>query len=130
MNDVEDHRRRWLAGTAFTALSGGLSACAAPGPAVPAGRPAPPTDFVLVHGAWHGAWCWDQVLPLLDEAGIEATLDLHGDADSVRRFREGGDAGTVSDNGAAAAQLTRQPLATLTQEPSELLFEIAREIDT
>jgi hypothetical protein len=22
-------------------------------------------DFVLVHGAWHGAWCWRRVLPLL-----------------------------------------------------------------
>ncbi len=22
-------------------------------------------NFVLVHGAWHGAWCWSRVLPLL-----------------------------------------------------------------
>ena len=27
--------------------------------------------FVLVHGAWHGAWCWDRVTPLLTAAGIE-----------------------------------------------------------
>lgn len=27
------------------------------------------TTFVLVHGAWHGAWCWDRVAPLLHEAG-------------------------------------------------------------
>jgi pimeloyl-ACP methyl ester carboxylesterase len=26
-------------------------------------------DFVLVHGAWHGAWCWKRVLPLLWVAG-------------------------------------------------------------
>lgn len=25
---------------------------------------------VLVHGAWHGAWCWDRVTPLLDAAGV------------------------------------------------------------
>jgi len=25
---------------------------------------------VLVHGAWHGAWCWEKVTPLLDDAGI------------------------------------------------------------
>ena len=25
--------------------------------------------YVLVHGAWHGAWCWARVLPLLREAG-------------------------------------------------------------
>jgi pimeloyl-ACP methyl ester carboxylesterase len=28
--------------------------------------------FVLVHGAWHGAWCWSRVLPLLRGAGFEA----------------------------------------------------------
>jgi pimeloyl-ACP methyl ester carboxylesterase len=32
---------------------------------------------VLVHGAWHGAWCWDAVVRSLAECGIEAhTLDL------------------------------------------------------
>ena len=25
--------------------------------------------FVLVHGAWHGGWCWDEVVPLLKKAG-------------------------------------------------------------
>jgi len=25
--------------------------------------------FVLVHGAWHGAWCWSRVLPALRAAG-------------------------------------------------------------
>src|SRR5438105_714659 len=26
-------------------------------------------QFVLVHGAWHGAWCWKRVVPLLRNAG-------------------------------------------------------------
>jgi pimeloyl-ACP methyl ester carboxylesterase len=26
-------------------------------------------NFVLVHGAWHGAWCWQRVMPLLAGAG-------------------------------------------------------------
>lgn len=26
-------------------------------------------DILLVHGAWHGAWCWRRVLPLLWRAG-------------------------------------------------------------
>jgi pimeloyl-ACP methyl ester carboxylesterase len=26
-------------------------------------------DFVLVHGAWHGAWCWQRLSPLLVAAG-------------------------------------------------------------
>jgi pimeloyl-ACP methyl ester carboxylesterase len=32
---------------------------------------------VLVHGAWHGAWCWETVARRLDEAGIRAVaVDL------------------------------------------------------
>jgi ABC-type cobalamin/Fe3+-siderophores transport system ATPase subunit len=26
-------------------------------------------DFLLIHGAWHGSWCWDRVRPILEEAG-------------------------------------------------------------
>lgn len=29
-------------------------------------------DFVLVHGMWHGAWCWKKVIPLLQTAGHNA----------------------------------------------------------
>ncbi|MEX2394222.1 MAG: alpha/beta hydrolase [Actinomycetota bacterium] len=25
--------------------------------------------FALVHGAWHGAWCWEKVIPELEERG-------------------------------------------------------------
>jgi pimeloyl-ACP methyl ester carboxylesterase len=27
------------------------------------------SPFVLVHGAWHGGWCWERVAPLLEQAG-------------------------------------------------------------
>ena len=27
------------------------------------------STFVLVHGAWHGGWCWGRVRPLLQERG-------------------------------------------------------------
>ena len=38
-----------------------------------------PMQFVLVHGAWHGAWCWSRVLPFLRAAGHEAhALTLTG----------------------------------------------------
>lgn len=30
------------------------------------------TDYVLVHGAWHGAWCWKHVLAPLRDAGHRA----------------------------------------------------------
>lgn len=26
-------------------------------------------NVVLVHGSWHGGWCWDRVRPLLESAG-------------------------------------------------------------
>jgi pimeloyl-ACP methyl ester carboxylesterase len=29
------------------------------------------TTFVLVHGGWHGGWCWRRVAPLLRAAGHE-----------------------------------------------------------
>ncbi len=55
---------------------------------------------VLVHGAWHGAWCWERVVDLLRSAGISVVpvdlpghgadpgplLDLHGDATRVREI--------------------------------------------
>ncbi len=30
---------------------------------------AAPATFVLVHGAWHGGWCWKKLTPLLRAAG-------------------------------------------------------------
>ena len=27
--------------------------------------------YVLVHGAWHGGWCWKKLVPLLRDAGAE-----------------------------------------------------------
>ena len=33
----------------------------------------------MVHGGWHGAWCWEKVVPLLERAGHEVVaLDLPG----------------------------------------------------
>jgi pimeloyl-ACP methyl ester carboxylesterase len=60
---------------------------------------------LLVHGAWHGAWCWDRVVAALTGRGIPAVAidlpgrgadtgplsDLHGDADRVRRALDGFD---------------------------------------
>jgi pimeloyl-ACP methyl ester carboxylesterase len=37
------------------------------------------SDFVLVHGAWHGAWCWERVAPLLAARGHRVrAIDLPG----------------------------------------------------
>ncbi|MFQ5614542.1 MAG: alpha/beta fold hydrolase [Anaerolineae bacterium] len=37
------------------------------------------STYVLIHGAWHGGWCWDKVVPLLEKEGhkVEAP-DLPG----------------------------------------------------
>ncbi|MGV0743458.1 alpha/beta fold hydrolase [Mycolicibacterium sp. XJ870] len=35
------------------------------------------TTFALVHGAWHGAWCWERLTPLLQQEGHDAVaIDL------------------------------------------------------
>jgi len=44
-----------------------LGACAAQPTLTVA--PERPTSFVLVHGAWHGGWCWQRVVALLSACG-------------------------------------------------------------
>ncbi len=35
--------------------------------------------YLLVHGAWHGQWCWNKITPLLRQAGHQVvTFDLPG----------------------------------------------------
>ena len=39
------------------------------------------TSLLLVHGAWHGSWCWDRVRPALEETGFSphmVDLPSHG----------------------------------------------------
>ncbi|MBI3959079.1 MAG: alpha/beta fold hydrolase [Chloroflexi bacterium] len=37
------------------------------------------SNFVLVHGSWHGAWCWRDLTPRLEALGHRVvTLDLPG----------------------------------------------------
>lgn len=38
------------------------------------------TTFVLVHGAWHGAWCWERLVPELETLGHDViAMDLPSD---------------------------------------------------
>jgi pimeloyl-ACP methyl ester carboxylesterase len=44
-------------------------------------KPTLPPTVVLVHGAWHGAWCYERVIPLLAAQGAQAVardLPAHG----------------------------------------------------
>lgn len=44
--------------------------------------------FVLVHGAWHGAWCWAAVANQLERAGDRAlAVDLPGLAGAQSAIR-------------------------------------------
>lgn len=38
--------------------------------------------YILVHGGWHGAWCWKKVVPLLEAKGNRVlAIDLPGHGD-------------------------------------------------
>jgi pimeloyl-ACP methyl ester carboxylesterase len=39
------------------------------------------STYILIHGSWHGGWCWDKVKPLLEKEGhtvIAPDLPGHG----------------------------------------------------
>lgn len=45
--------------------------------------------FVLIHGAWHGGWCWKKVVPLLRAAGHDVyTPTLTGLGERVHLLAE------------------------------------------
>jgi len=47
------------------------------------------STFVLIHGAWHGAWCWKKIIPLLEKEGhkVEAP-DLPGHGSHIVPIEE------------------------------------------
>jgi pimeloyl-ACP methyl ester carboxylesterase len=57
------------------------------------------STFVLVHGAWHGAWCWYKIIPRLEAAGhqvIAPDLPGHGiDKSPVGQFDVNGYAASI-----------------------------------
>ncbi|KQX48658.1 alpha/beta fold hydrolase [Paenibacillus sp. Root444D2] len=37
------------------------------------------STYLLIHGAWHGAWCWEKIVPMLETAGHRViAIDLPG----------------------------------------------------
>ncbi|MEL6692013.1 MAG: alpha/beta fold hydrolase [Pseudomonadota bacterium] len=57
--------RRLFLGSGAGALALSLSGCAT----TDTNKNEPPGVFVLVHGAWHGGWCWRDVRKLLEAQG-------------------------------------------------------------
>src|SRR5512146_525690 len=44
------------------------------------------TPVLLLHGFWHGAWCWSEVLARLTAAGVRAlAVDMAGHGLRARR---------------------------------------------
>lgn len=61
-------RRQILAATAASAVAISTRSGIAKGTQMSQAKKA---TFVLVHGAWHGGWCWKKLTPLLQAAGHE-----------------------------------------------------------
>ncbi len=47
------------------------------------------STYLLIHGAWHGGWCWDKVVPIMEKAGhkVEAP-DLPGHGEDKTPIQE------------------------------------------
>ena len=76
-------------------------------------RPTGKTPLVFVHGAWHGAWCWEEnFLPYFAAHGYEAhapSLRAHGGNDRSRiRWMRIDD--YIDDLAVAVAQIERPPV--------------------
>lgn len=62
-------------------------------------------DFVLVHGAWHGAWCWKRILPGLWSAGHRAfAVTLTGTGERAHQLSSGISLRTHVDDVAAVIE--------------------------
>jgi pimeloyl-ACP methyl ester carboxylesterase len=73
--------RREALAAAATSLAALATGAASPALAAPA-KTSKPKTFVLVHGAWHGAWCWRHVADSLRAGGhkvVVPTLTGMGD---------------------------------------------------
>jgi pimeloyl-ACP methyl ester carboxylesterase len=69
---MDTERRRILGALGGAVAGGALAACASL-------QPRERLSFVLVHGAWHGAWCWEKLVPLLREQGHDVSaVELQG----------------------------------------------------
>lgn len=47
-----------------------------------------PQTYILVHGAWHAAWCWERVAPILKDRGHRVIVpDLPGHGNDKTPFQ-------------------------------------------
>ena len=71
-------------------------------------------SILFVHGAWHGAWCWEEYfLPYFADKGYTShalSLRGHGHSQKPARFRLARVADYVADVNQAVAQLAKPPI--------------------
>jgi len=78
-------QRRNFVNRAVIGTATGAATLAAAGGVRADGRRRDRPTFVFVHGAWHGGWCWSEVVRLLAERGYPAiALDLPGHGITAR----------------------------------------------
>src|SRR5688572_7198068 len=72
-----------------------------------------PLPLLLLHGAWHGAWCWGPAMEGFAQRGFEVhaiSLRGHGASDRPASFNLCGVEAYLNDIEAALAQITPAPV--------------------
>lgn len=85
------------------------------------------STYVLVHGSWHGAWCWDKLRPMLEKAGhavVTPELPGHGkDTTPVREIT----AQSYVDCVGAALQMQKEPVILVGHSMAGLVISMVAE---
>lgn len=71
------------------------------------------TPLLLVHGAWHGAWCWEYFMPYFAERGYEVhaiSLRGHGQSEGHEKLRWHSIANYVEDVAQVVQGLSQPPV--------------------
>ncbi|MBA3300840.1 MAG: alpha/beta hydrolase [Thermoleophilaceae bacterium] len=89
------------------------------------------TTFALVHGAWHGRWCWERLAPELEDLGHHvismdlpsddpaATFDAYADVVAGQMQADGQDEFVVVGHSLAGLTI---PLVAARQEVARLVY--------